>query len=218
VTSQASSPNDDDLALAEYVWEDLPRSGTILLGTGRLTIALAEVMAANPPAQRGLTVATNSLDAAVRLSRVATLAVYNIGGTVSPTSHAQEGEWALQELSRVMVDVSVVVPAGISVERGLSQASPAAAAISQVEVACGRRVLALADADTLGRPSFVRFADVHQIHQLAVAGDPGHAALQPFLDRGVAVSVAGTHLPSGSDRSPETARQDRAQHAVAPPS
>ncbi len=43
------------------------------------------------------------------------------------------------------MDVSVVCPAGISVERGLTQATPAAAAVSQVEVASGERVIALAE-------------------------------------------------------------------------
>ena len=40
--------------------------------------------------------ATNSLDAAIVLSRASRLEVYNIGGTVSPVTRAQEGDWAVQ--------------------------------------------------------------------------------------------------------------------------
>ena len=114
---------------------DLPRQGTILLGTGSLTLALAYVMAAFAPGETGLTVVTNSLDAAMVLSRASRLEVYNIGGTVSPVTRAQEGDWAVHEMERLHVDVSVVCPAGISVDRGLTQSTPAAAAVSQVEAA-----------------------------------------------------------------------------------
>ena len=47
----------------------------------------------------------------------------------------------MREMERLHVDVSVVCPAGISVERGLTQATPAAAAVSQAEVASGDRVI-----------------------------------------------------------------------------
>ena len=63
-------------------------------------------------------------------SRASRLEVYNIGGTVSPVARAQEGDWAVHEMERLHVNVSVVCPAGISVERGLAQATPAAAAVS----------------------------------------------------------------------------------------
>ena len=83
------------------------------------------------PAATGLTIVTNSLDAAVVLSRASRLEIYNIGGTVSPTTRAQEGDWAVVEMERLHVDVSLVCPAGISVKRGLT---PAAAAVSQVDL------------------------------------------------------------------------------------
>ena len=182
----------DDLQLAGRVWEELPRRGTILIGTGNLTHALAHVMVGSPPEARGLTVVTNSLDAAIVLSRASWLEVYNIGGTVSPVTRAQEGDWAVHEMERLHVDVSVVCPAGISIERGLTQSTPAAAAVSQVEVASGERVIALADRDSFGVSAFVQFASLEQIDSIAVAGSPSQAALQPFLEHGITVTVGGT--------------------------
>jgi DeoR/GlpR family transcriptional regulator of sugar metabolism len=182
----------NDHELAARIWRELPRSGTILLGTGHLTLALAHVMVGSPPQTRGLTVVTNSLDAAIVLSRASRLEVYNIGGTVSPITRAQEGDWAVDEMERLHLDVSVVCPAGISVQRGLTQATPAAAAVSQVEVASGDRVIALADVVTLGASAFVQFASLEQIDAIAVAGSPSRAALQPFLDRGITITVGGT--------------------------
>lgn len=194
----------DDLALATQLWGSLPRSGTILLGTGRLTLALAQVIVASPPEEVGLTVVTNSLDAAVILSRATKLSVYNVGGTVSPLTRAQEGDWALTELSRFSVDVCVISPAGVSVDRGLSEDTPAAAAVSQAAVSAARRVIALADDETLGVTAFVQFATVDEVDVIAVAGSPSPGALQPFTDRGVSIvalvdgSVAGSPIETSS--------------------
>jgi DeoR family fructose operon transcriptional repressor len=182
----------DDLELADRIWQELPRRGTILLGTGSMTLALAHIIVGSPPETRGLTIVSNSLDAAIVLSRASRLEIYNIGGTVSPTTRAQEGDWAVHELERLHVDVSVVCPAGISVERGLTQATPAAAAVSQIEVASGERVIALAGVDTLGVSAFIQFASVEQIDSIAVSGSPSQAALQPFLERGINITVGGS--------------------------
>jgi DeoR family fructose operon transcriptional repressor len=184
------SSDADDLELSARVWAGLPRRGTLLRGTGRLALALAQTIVAEPPAASGLTVVTNSLDAAVVLARASRLEVYNVGGTVSALTRAQEGDWAMEELQRLHLDVSVVCPAGISVERGLSQDTPAAAAVSQLEVASADRVIVLADAGTVGTTAFVQFARLDQVDLLAVAGAPDAAALQPFLDHDLAVSTA----------------------------
>ncbi len=184
------SPDSDHVELAARVWRDLPRSGSILLGTGVLGLALANAIVITPPESAGLTVVTNSLDAAIVLSRASRLEVYNIGGAVSPVTRAQEGDWAVTEMQRLHVDVSVVCPAGITLEQGLTQSTPAAAAVSQVEVSCADRVIALATAATLGTSALVRFASIDQIEHIAVAGSISPGALQPFIDRGVSVSTA----------------------------
>ena len=185
----------EDRGLLEALWADLPHAGTLLLGTGRLTLELAQVIV-NAPPDDDLTIVTNSLDVGLVLSRGSRLSVYNIGGTVSPRTRAQEGDWALTELHRVHTDVSVVCPAGISVQRGLSQPTPAAAAVSQAEVSAGARVLALVEESALGRPSFVTFAGVEEIDQIVVGGDPSPAAVQEFIEKDVACtdhrSMVGT--------------------------
>ena len=85
-------------------------------------------------------------------------------------------------MERLHVDVSVVCPAGISVDRGLTEATPAAAAVSQAEVASGDRVIALARARELSAClRFVQFASLIKSTLIAVAGSPSQAALQPFL-------------------------------------
>lgn len=179
-----------DLALAAGVWRDLPRTGTILLGAGRLTAALAHAVMLAPPEEAGLTVVTTSLDAAIVLSRLAEIAVYNIGGTVSATTRAQEGDWALEELRRLHVAVGVVAPAGISAAGGLTQTTHAAAAVAQAEVGCADHVIALADVGSLGRTALVRFAGPEQVDEVRVAGRPDAAAVTALREAGVPVRLA----------------------------
>jgi DeoR family fructose operon transcriptional repressor len=194
------SSDTDDLELSARVWADLPRRGTLLLGTGRLALALARTIVTDPPAAAGLTVVTNSLDAAVVLARASRLEVYNVGGTLSALTRAQEGDWAIEELQRLHLDVSVICPAGISVDGGLTQDTPAAAAISQLEAASAARVVALADPSTVGVTAFVQFGRVDQVDLLAVAGPPAATTLQPFRDRGVAVSTADPTHPESQEQ------------------
>jgi DeoR/GlpR family transcriptional regulator of sugar metabolism len=199
LTAPAGAVVSEDRGLLEALWADLPRTGTLLLGTGRLSLELAQVIV-NAPPDDDLTVVTNSLDIGLLLSRVSRLSVYNIGGTVSPRTRAQEGDWALTELHRVHTDVSVVCPAGISIERGLSQPTPSAAAVSQAEVAAGTRVLALVEESALGRPSFVTFAGLDEIDQIVVAGVPAPATVQEFTERDVACADHRTMVGTGRGR------------------
>ena len=111
---------------------------------------------------------------------------------VSPVTRAQEGDWAVHEMERLHVDVSLVSPAGISIERGLTEATPSAAAVSQLMVASGEQVIALAGPDSFGISAFVQFASLDQIDSIAVAGSPSQGALQPFLERNITITVGGT--------------------------
>ena len=186
VAALAPVPHSDSV-LSKMVWDRLPQSGTLLIGAGPLTLALALAIVGSPPKQTGLRIVTNSLDAAIVLSRASKLSVYNVGGTVSPATRAQEGDWALSELGRFSVDVTVLGPPGISVEHGMTEDTPAAAAVAVAAVAAARHVIALADARTLGSSAFVQFATLNQVDEIAVAGRVSSGAVQPFLDRGVSV-------------------------------
>jgi len=190
------------LAFARKVWAQLPRRGTLLFGAGRLTLALAQVINAYPPTGSGLTVVTNSLDVAIALAPIRWVSVYNIGGTVSPVTRAQEGDWALQELDRLRVDVSVVCPAGITIESGLGQSTPAAAAVSAAEVSCAQWVIAVAEGDAVGRAAFVQFATLNDIDRLMVSGQADPAALEPFRDRGLDLTVVEDDSTASTTKAP----------------
>lgn len=183
-------PPPDEVTLATGVWAELPRSGTILLGSGPLTLALTHAIITAPPPSTGLTAVTNSLDAAVHLARLPNLSVYNIGGTVSHQTRAQEGDWALEELSRLRIDVAVLCPSGISVEHGLSESTPAAAAIASAQIQCSDRRIAVCPAAVLGHTAFVKYASLDDIDKIVATGPVDPLVAQRFRDAGVTLELA----------------------------
>lgn len=186
-----STASDDRLGFADRVWRQLPRSGTLLIGAGRLATALAQAVVARPPESDGLTVVTNHLDVAVLLSRAPRLSVYNLGGSVSRRTHAQEGDWALTELTRLHTDLAVLSPPGLTVDGGLTEQTPAAAAVTRAVVDGTQRVLVLADAEVLATTAFVRACGLEEIHALAVTDEVAPAAVQVHRDRGLDVIGPG---------------------------
>ncbi|WP_375423946.1 DeoR/GlpR family DNA-binding transcription regulator [uncultured Friedmanniella sp.] len=161
------------------VWARLPRTGAITLGTGPLIPAVAQAAVHDPPGPPGLTVVTTSLYAANDLSRgPSSLRVYLVGGTVSPSSGGQEGQWALEELARFRVDVAVVETSGISVESGLTSDTTAAAAVNAAVVATAGRVVVVVGAEGVGHSAFVQFATLDRVDLLMVAGQPSAEGLQ----------------------------------------
>jgi hypothetical protein len=86
--------------------------------------------------------------------------------------------------------IAVMSPAGVSVERGLSENTPAAAAVAQAAMSAARSVIVLADSQTLGSAAFVQYATLSQVDQIAVAGEVSDDTLKPFYDRGTSILVS----------------------------
>ena len=181
----------DDLDPGRPDLEELPRRGTILLSTGNPDIRSRTVIVGSPPGTRGLTIVTNSLDAAIVLSRASRLEIYNIGGTVSPITRAQEGDWAVHEMERLHVDVERGVSGGNKHGRGLARRLPPPPPCRRSRWPQANRLSRWpAPTSSASPPSSVRLLE--QIDSIAVSGSPSQAALQPFLERGIPITVGGT--------------------------
>lgn len=179
-----------DLTFACQLWRRLPRTGTLLIGPGHGSTALAQAIGADPPQRPGLTILTRALDVAVLASRVPTIDVYNLGGFVSGETRAQQGEWALTELGRFRLDLAVLWPDGISTGAGLSARTTADAALGEAEVRSARRVIAIGDRHNVGRTAFVCYARIEALDELLLPADEPltDGALGGISERGVRIS------------------------------
>lgn len=171
---RAGTQTEQKRRIAEAALAELDGATTVLLDAGTTTAQLAERL----PAGRDLTVVTNALPIALALSARTDLTVHLLGGRVRRTTQATVDHVALAGLAEITVDVAFLGANGVSVERGLTTADPAEAAVKRAMVAAARRVVVLADASKIGDDQFARFAGLDDVETLVVdnAVDPRVAA------------------------------------------
>ncbi|HEY3752439.1 MAG TPA: DeoR/GlpR family DNA-binding transcription regulator [Pseudonocardiaceae bacterium] len=145
--------------IAKASLAEIPAEGAILLDAGSTTARLAEHL----PADRELTVVTNSVTIAMALSTRPNLTLMLIGGRLRSRTLAAVDSWALQSLRDTYVDVAFMATNGISLERGLTTPDTAEALVKRAAIASARRTVLLADHTKVGNDHFARFGDVSDV-------------------------------------------------------
>jgi DeoR family fructose operon transcriptional repressor len=145
--------------IARVALAEVPIDGAILLDAGTTTARLADIL----PGDRELTVVTNGLPIAMKLSARPSVNVLTIGGRVRGRTLATVDQWALRVLSETYVDVAFLGTNGISVERGLTTPDVAEAAVKRAMLRAARRVIVLADHTKVGNDCFARFGELDEV-------------------------------------------------------
>ena len=148
--------------IAKAALAEVPQDGAILLDAGSTTGRLADVL----PTDRELTVVTNALSIALKLSAMANISVMIIGGRVRGRTLAAVDSWALSALGQTYVSVAFIGANGLSVARGLTTPDTAEAAVKAAMIAAARRTVVLADHTKIGNDHFARFGSVSDIDTL----------------------------------------------------
>lgn len=154
--------SDEKERIARAALAQLPAEGTILLDAGTTTARLAEIL----PADRQLTVVTNSLPIAMTLSSRPNLTVLTVGGRVRGRTAAMVDTWALRVLEDTLVDVAFIATNGLSPERGLTTPDTAEASVKRAMLRAARHTVVLADRTKIGNDHFARFGDTADIDVL----------------------------------------------------
>ncbi|MFC3998354.1 DeoR/GlpR family DNA-binding transcription regulator [Nocardiopsis sediminis] len=140
--------------IAKAALAELPEDGAILLDAGSTTGR----MAAQLPADRELTVVTNSLSIVSVLTPRPNINLLVLGGRLRPRTQATVDDWALRVLEDTYVDVAFMATNGVSAERGLTTSDMAEAMVKRAMVRAARRLVLLADHTKVGNDHFTRFA------------------------------------------------------------
>ena len=161
--AQRSEANTEEKErIAKAALAELPQEGAILLDSGTTTARIAEQL----PADRELTVVTNSIPIALTLSVRPNLQVLVIGGRVRSRTLAGVGDWAVNALATVRVDVAFIGANGVSTAHGLTTPDQAEAATKRAMIQAARRAVVVADHTKLGEDYFARFADLNDVDTL----------------------------------------------------
>ncbi|WP_410586235.1 DeoR/GlpR family DNA-binding transcription regulator [Amycolatopsis sp. lyj-23] len=145
--------------IARAALGELPEVGTILIDAGTTT----ECLAAELPADRELTVVTNSVNVALSLHARPNLQVVLVGGRLRSTTLATVDDWALRALRDTFVEVAFIATNGVSVERGLTTPDLDEALVKRASIDCARRRVLLADHSKVDNVFLTRFADLSDI-------------------------------------------------------
>ena len=177
--------------LADQVVSRLPHQGSIFLDASPLTSAVADALARRscPATADRLIVVTTSLDAAVVLSRVDQLHVFNVGGTVDQNDRSQHGEWTLSELRRVRIDLALLSATGVTSDAGIFVATSIAAATTAAVIGSAARVWLLVEPEAVGRQDFMIAASLDRIDEIFIAGQPDPARLAALAEAQVEITV-----------------------------
>jgi DeoR family fructose operon transcriptional repressor len=143
-------------AIAQAALAQVPTTGAVIVDAGTTTDRFLELI----PDDYELTIITNSVAHAFRLSTRPNLTALFIGGRLRPNTLACVDQWALDALAGIYADVALVGTNGVSVDRGLTTPDPAEASVKRAMLrAAGHRVV-LADHTKFGVNHFAQFGSI----------------------------------------------------------
>lgn len=173
-------------AIAAAAVQHLQPGQTLFLDAGTTTTLLAEALRS----MSGLTIITNSLQAALALSAAEEHESLNnqvilLGGVMMAGAQQTRGEITTAEIYRYRADVALLSPVGIDAESGASSFHLHEAAIARAMVQQASRTILLADHTKLGVISRSVYAPINDVDLLICDSGPAKAgalnALQQAL-------------------------------------
>jgi DeoR family fructose operon transcriptional repressor len=187
VSEREATRTDYKDAIARAAAEFFPISGgSVLFDAGTTTARVAALL----PTDRDLTVVTNSVPIAARVSAMPTISLQLLGGRVRGLTQAAVGEQALRVLDTLRVDIAFVGANGISVAHGLSTPDSEEAAVKRAMVGSAHYVVVVADSSKVGREEFVSFAPIERVDALVTDSELSAADRAELSGRGVEVVIA----------------------------
>jgi len=177
-------------AIAAAAVQHLQPGQTLFLDAGTTTTLLAEELRT----MSGLTIMTNSLQAALALSAAEEHETLNnqvllLGGMMMAGAQQTRGEMTVGEIYRYRADVALLSPVGIDARNGASSFHPHEAAIAHAMVQQASRTLLLADHSKLGVISRTQYAPVGDIDLLICDGGAAKPGALNALQQALAVQV-----------------------------
>ncbi|KAB8309959.1 DeoR/GlpR transcriptional regulator [Erwinia endophytica] len=175
-------------AIARAAAQRLTPGQTLFLDAGSTTTMLAEELRT----MSGLTIITNSLQAALKLSATEEHESLNntiilLGGNMLAGAQETRGELTVGEIYRYRADVAMMSPVGLDSKNGASSFQPHEAAIARAMAHQADQLILLADHSKLGLTSRMNYAAINDVAMLVTdhgaVSLPAFAALQKTLPK-----------------------------------
>jgi len=185
---QRSNPS-EKRSIAKAALKLLMPNQTLFLDSGTTTSILAEELTT----LSGLTVVTNSLSIALKLSKTNTMlasdhSIILLGGRVHAETQAVYGDITIGEIHRYKADVAMLSPVGLDAKHGATSFEHHECEVARAMSTQAMRVVILADHSKIGqssRVSYIARADIDTVVTNSRARD-----LQGFT----ALKLAGSQI------------------------
>jgi DeoR family transcriptional regulator, fructose operon transcriptional repressor len=159
---------------------------TVMMDASTSVLALAQRL----PRDAELHAIVNALPIGSELSLRSGVTTTVVGGTLRPTSLSSSGPLAETMLRRLFADTAFISARGLSLERGLTEASPSESALKEIMIANSNRVVALVDSSKFDRTALSFFGPVTDLDVVVTDDEADSSLLRGLRERGIEVHVA----------------------------
>lgn len=168
---------------------------SVLLDLGTTTLEVARSL----KGRKGLTVITNSIQAALSLVEEPGVDVYLTGGRLRAGDQSLSGAWAQRSISEVYVDKAIVGAGGITVENGVTDYHMEEAATRRAMIQHAREVIVVADSSKFGVTALAAVLPICSIHKLVTDAGAPPEMLSEIEAQGVEVIVVPGFQQDGKE-------------------
>jgi DeoR family transcriptional regulator, fructose operon transcriptional repressor len=174
---------EEKLRIATKAVEEVPERGSVIMDSGSTTLRLAEVF----PVERDVHVVTNSLMAALTLSRRGLRQLTVLGGAVRTNTLAMVDDTTRGELEHMTFDVLFISCDGLSFQHGLTTPYREEHMIKRAMIGRARRLVAVVDATKFGNVQMFSYAAFDEIDVLVTDTRAAPDAAAALASHGIEV-------------------------------
>lgn len=153
-TQKLSENVEEKMGIAKEALELIPKRGVVLLDAGSTTFEVAKLLTL----QTSLTIFTNNITAMSMLAQ-SNNNVYMLGGKVRTSSMALIGDWTLDALGSIQVDVALLGSDGFFEREGPCSASFEEVGVKKAMIAHSKRKYLLVDHSKFSRDDMFSYAE-----------------------------------------------------------
>lgn len=186
VRSRAQIMTEQKHRIATRALEEVPAQGAIFIEAGSTPGVLADSLVPDGP----LTVVTNGLPVALRLTAYPDVTVHMVGGRVRGRTLAAVDDWALTCLSNVHVDVAFLGTNGLTAVHGLTTPDAGEAAVKRKILGIAERTILLADHTKLSTVSLHRYGSLQDLDLLITDAEGEPDVIEELARAGLRVVTA----------------------------
>jgi len=140
--------------------------------------------------QHQVTVVTNAIHTAAILCAKKNVEVIFLGGKVRSVTAATADQWALRQLSELVLDLALIGANGLSLEHGCTSPNANCSATKTAAIKAAHKSILLATSNRFGFDSFIKFCDLTVFSDVITDSEMTDETFNKFSTAGMRITRA----------------------------